>query len=171
MFAEAASETGRLLARAGLHVVFGAGHVGLMGVLADSVLAHGGKITGVIPEALMDRELAHTGLTKLHVVPGMHERKAMMAQLADAFVALPGGFGTFEELFEVITWAQLGLHNKPIALLNASGFYDPLTELTRHAGAQDFIRESEQNLITSVAHPAELIGWLRQQSEQATPAR
>src|SRR5271166_3198929 len=112
--ADAARRLGEAMARRGIGLVFGAGHVGLMGVLADAVLAAGGEAIGVIPQALVDRELAHGGLTRLHVVDSMHERKALMADLSDAFLALPGGYGTLEELFEVVTWKQLGIHAKPI---------------------------------------------------------
>src|SRR5438270_7658744 len=125
-YAEDARQLGSALVRAGLGLVFGAGHVGLMGVLADAVLAAGGEAIGVIPQGLVDQELAHRSLTRLEVVGSMHERKARMAELADGFLALPGGYGTLEELFEVVTWKQLRLHAKPIGLLNAAGFFDPL---------------------------------------------
>jgi uncharacterized protein (TIGR00730 family) len=119
--------------------VYGAGRVGLMGVVAGACLAAGGEVTGVIPQALVDREVAHTGLTALHVVSTMHERKALMAELADGFIGLPGGLGTYEELFEVWTWAQLGVHRKPCALLNAGGFYDPLLAFLDSAVTQGFV--------------------------------
>jgi uncharacterized protein (TIGR00730 family) len=125
-FASAAREFGELLAKEGIALVYGGGHVGLMGVIADAVLANGGKAIGVIPRALWDREVGHRGLTELHIVETMHERKAMMASLADAFVALPGGLGTLEEIFEVWTWAQLGIHAKPLGFLDVAGFYGPL---------------------------------------------
>ena len=123
VFAAEARELGRSIARRGLELVFGGGHIGLMGVVADAALEAGGKVIGVIPKALVDRELAHDRLTTLHVVASMHERKALMADLSDAFVALPGGFGTADELFEILTWAQLGLHHKPIGILNTSNFF------------------------------------------------
>ena len=130
----------RVAVERGLRVVYGGASVGLMGVLADTVLALKGEIVGVIPGALVDREIAHRGLTELHVVGTMHERKAMMAQLADGFVALPGGLGTLEELFEVWTWAQLGLHSKRCGLLNSSRYYAPLIDFLNHARDEGFVR-------------------------------
>ena len=126
-YAEAARDLGRLIAGNGLTLVYGGGHVGLMGVVADAALDAGGEVIGVMPKALVDREISHTSLTKLHVVHSMHERKAMMSELSDAFVALPGGNGTLEEFFEVLTWAQLGEHGKPCGLLNVAGYYDPIS--------------------------------------------
>ena len=126
LFTEAARELGSLMSRRGIGLVYGGGNVGLMGVIADEVLKCGGTVTGVIPHALLRKEVGHHGLTQLHVVKDMHECKAMMAALADGFIAMPGGFGTLEELFEALTWSQLGLHNKPIGLLNVDGFYDRL---------------------------------------------
>ena len=140
-FADAAREFGGLLAKEGIALVYGGGHVGLMGIVADSVLANGGKAIGVIPRALWDREVGHRGLTELHIVETMHERKAMMASLADAFVALPGGLGTLEEIFEVWTWAQLGIHAKPLGFLDVAGFYDPLMEFLDRGVEAGFIRE------------------------------
>src|SRR5215472_18943113 len=137
---QGATDMGRLLAGRGYGLVYGGGHVGLMGVIADAVLASGGEVIGVIPESMVARELAHTGVTRLDVVAGMHERKARMAALADAFIALPGGYGTFEELFEVITWAQIGLHRKPIGLLNVAGYFDALKALVDQAITEGFIR-------------------------------
>src|SRR5262245_12742237 len=125
-YADAARHLGAALARRGLGLVYGGGHVGLMGVVADAVLRAGGEVIGVIPQALVERELAQAGLTRLEVVDTMHQRKARMADLADAFVALPGGFGTCDELFEILTWSQLGLHARPVGLLNVAGFFDPL---------------------------------------------
>ena len=132
-FAEAAKELGKTLTDRDIDVVFGGGKVGLMGVLADEALARGGAVTGVIPETLMEREVAHAGLTELIVVDSMHTRKALMASRADAFIAIPGGMGTLEELFEVLTWKQLGLHAKPCGLLNVEGYYDNLLSLLDHA--------------------------------------
>src|SRR5271154_1308940 len=123
-YAASARALGELLAARGLRLVFGGGHVGLMGVLADAVLEGGGEVIGVIPQGLVDRELAHTRCTHMHITSSMHERKALMAQLADAFVAIPGGYGTMDELFEILTWSQLGLHRKRIGLLNVAGFFD-----------------------------------------------
>lgn len=140
VYTAAASELARALTEAGLGLVYGGARVGLMGTLADAVLAAGGEVHGVIPECLSDVELMHTGLTELHQVVTMHERKALMNELADGFIALPGGFGTLEELFEIITWAQLRLHAKPIGLLNTDAYYDPLLQFLRQATAQGFIR-------------------------------
>jgi uncharacterized protein (TIGR00730 family) len=156
-YAEAATEMGRLLAQRGISLVFGGGRVGMMGVLADSVLAHGGEAIGVIPQALVERELAHSGVTDLRVVASMHERKALMAGLADAFVALPGGFGTFEEFCEVTTWVQLGLQQKPCGLLNVSGFFDPLLQLFDHATAEGFILPRHRAIVIVESEPAALV--------------
>ena len=146
-YAAAARELGRTLAERGVGVVFGGGKVGLMGVLADAALAAGGEVIGVIPEALVARELGHTGLTKLHVVRSMHERKTLMADLASAFIALPGGYGPFEEFFEAVTWTQLGIHQKPCGLLNVGGYYDSLLRLIERAVADGFIRAINRALV------------------------
>lgn len=160
LYRQAARDLGQLLVRSGYGLVYGGGHVGLMGVIADAVLASGGEVIGVIPEAMMARELAHTGVTQLQVVSGMHERKARMAALAQAFIALPGGYGTFEELFEVITWAQLGLHRKPIGLLNVAGYFSALTALVEHAIAEGFIRPEHRRLLRSADDPVTLLATL-----------
>ncbi|HLY39456.1 MAG TPA: TIGR00730 family Rossman fold protein, partial [Candidatus Binatia bacterium] len=139
VYAATARALGAALARAGIGLVYGGGSVGLMGLLADAVLAGGGEVIGVIPRALATREIAHHGLADLRIVESMHERKALMTELADAFVALPGGFGTLEELLEVVTWAQLGLHAKPIAVLNVAGYFDGLIALFEHAIAERFV--------------------------------
>jgi hypothetical protein len=146
-YAEAAKNAGGELARRKIGLVYGGGNVGLMGVLADAVLAAGGHVTGVIPEALMAKEVGHRGLPDLRVVKTMHERKALMAELADGFVALPGGIGTFEEFFEIVTWAQLGLHAKLCALLNVNGFYDPLLRLLDHAVEECFVKAKQRDLV------------------------
>jgi uncharacterized protein (TIGR00730 family) len=146
-FTSAARELGRTLAERGVGVVFGGGKVGLMGVLADAALAACGEVIGVMPEALAAREIAHNGLTKLHLVRSMHERKTLMADLADAFIALPGGYGTLEEFFEAVTWTQLGIHKKPCGLLNVDGYYDPLLALLERAVAEGFIREANRSLV------------------------
>lgn len=156
-FQEAARELGRLLAAHGIELIYGGGNCGLMGVLADEVLRKGGRATGVIPEGLMVKEFGHLQLTQLHVVAGMHERKAMMSSLADAFIALPGGFGTFEELFEVITWGQLGLQRKPIGLLNVEGFFDPVVQLIQHVILEGFVRPEQRQLVISSTSPTELL--------------
>ena len=147
VYSEAAKHAGAELARRGIALVYGGGRVGLMGMVADAVLAAGGHVTGVIPEALMAKEVGHRGLPDLRVVKTMHERKALMAELSDGFVALPGGFGTFDEFFEIVTWAQLGLHSKPCGLLNVNGFYDPLLGLVDRAIEERFIKPKQRDLI------------------------
>ena len=139
---EVAEKVGALLASRGIGLVYGGGNVGLMGVVADGALRAGGEVIGVIPAALMDKELGHTGVTKLHVTASMHERKQLMADLSDGFIALPGGIGTLEELFETLTWLQLGFHGKPVGLLNVGGFYDHLLTFLRHATAEGFMRDA-----------------------------
>ncbi|MCX6906256.1 MAG: TIGR00730 family Rossman fold protein [Verrucomicrobia bacterium] len=161
VFAEAARATGETLARHKLGLVYGGGNIGLMGLVADAVLAQSGEVIGVIPQALVDKELAHRGLTELRVVNSMHERKAMMAELADGFIALPGGYGTLEEFCEVLTWAQLGLHRKPCGLLNTSGFYDPLLAQIDHAVRNGFIREQHRACLVVDSRPAALLERLR----------
>ena len=153
----ATAELARMLTADGIGVVFGGGGVGLMGALADAVLTEGGEITGVIPRSLVDREIAHRDVSDMRVVGSMHERKALMADLADAFVALPGGIGTLEELFEVYTWVQLGLHQKPCALLNVEGYYDDIADFLRHAVAERFLREETRELLMVESDPATLI--------------
>lgn len=156
----AAVAVGRALADAGLTIVFGGGRIGMMGAVADAALAAGGKVIGVIPEALTQREIAHPGLTELHVVRSMHERKQMMADLADAFVMLPGGFGTLEEFCEILTWAQLGIHAKPSVLLDTKGYFSPLVAMFDHATAEGFLRPEHRALSTAVADPHELVALL-----------
>jgi uncharacterized protein (TIGR00730 family) len=159
-YAQAAQTIGRLLSQRGIDLVYGGGNVGLMGALADACLAAGGRVIGVIPQALVDREAAHTGLTELRVVSSMHERKSVMADLADAFVALPGGFGTWEELFEVLSWSQLGIQRKACGLLNVRGYYDPLLELANKAVSEGFLREVNRQLLLSDVDPARLLDRL-----------
>jgi hypothetical protein len=146
-YADAARRVGTALGRRGVGLVYGGGRTGLMGVVADAVLAAGGRVVGVIPGHLAGPERAHGGLTELHVVDGMHERKALMARLASGFLALPGGVGTYEEFFEILTWAALGLHAKPIGLLNVAGFFDPLLRLLDHAVAERFVRPRHLGLV------------------------
>jgi uncharacterized protein (TIGR00730 family) len=146
-YAQAAEELGRALAAQGLGLVYGGAHVGLMGTIADAALEAGGEVVGVIPQALVDREIAHTGLTELHVVGSMHERKAKMADLADGFIALPGGMGTLEELFEVYTWTQLGLHSKPLGLLDVRGYYAQLAGFLDHAVAERFVTAEHREML------------------------
>src|SRR5713226_8253785 len=148
---------GKLLARRGWGLVFGGGHIGLMGVLADAVLQAGGEVIGVIPQALVDKELAHPGVTELRIVSTMHQRKALMADLADGFAALPGGFGTGDELFEILTWAQLGPHPKPIGLLNVGGFFEPLLAWLDHAGREGFVKPKHRRLLVEAKTPEELL--------------
>jgi uncharacterized protein (TIGR00730 family) len=150
----AAATLGRVVAARGMGVVYGGARLGLMGVLADAALAAGGEVIGVIPRSLVTKELAHTGLTELHVVQSMHERKALMSDLSDGFVALPGGWGTLDELFEILTWAQLGLHQKPSGLLNVEGYFDPLLAFIDHSIAEGFVRADYRRLV-AVADAAE----------------
>jgi uncharacterized protein (TIGR00730 family) len=142
-----AEELGTRMAADGVGLVYGGAHVGTMGIIAGAALAKGGEVIGVIPQTLVDREVARTDLTQLHVVGSMHERKALMNKLSDAFIVLAGGLGTFEELFEVATWAHLGLHRKPIVLLDRSGYFDPLLAMLDHAVAEGFLREASRRLI------------------------
>jgi uncharacterized protein (TIGR00730 family) len=152
-----AESLGRALAERGIGIVYGGASVGLMGMLADAALAAGGEVIGVIPQALIEREIGHRGLTELRIVESMHERKALMAELADGFVALPGGIGTLEELFEVWTWAQLGLHAKPCALLDTDGFYAPLIAFLDHQVKAGFVREAHRDMLLTAHSPEELL--------------
>ncbi len=147
-----------MLADTDITLVYGGGHVGLMGVVADSVLEAGGTVIGVMPRALVEREISHSGLTELHVVGSMHERKAIMAELAEGFIALPGGTGTLEEFFEVLTWAQLGEHQKPCGLLNTAGYYDPLLQFFDHMVEQRFLKEEHRALMLVEENPESLLG-------------
>jgi uncharacterized protein (TIGR00730 family) len=159
------------LAKREVGIVFGGGCVGLMGIVADTALAHGAHVIGVIPSAMVAREIAHFGLPDLRIVASMHERKALMATLSDAFVALPGGFGTFEELCEVVTWTQLGLHSKPCGLLNVAGYYDGLVALFDRAVADGFIRPEKRRIVLADSDPAALIERLVEQpAAAASPA-
>ena len=152
-----AESLGRALAERGIGIVYGGAWVGLMGALADAALAAGGEVIGVIPQALIEREIGHRGLTELRIVESMHERKALMAELSDGFVALPGGIGTLEELFEVWTWAQLGLHAKPCALLDTDGFYGPLVAFLDHLVDAGFVREAHRDMLLTAHSPEELL--------------
>lgn len=156
-YADVARRLGELLARNHVGVVYGGGHVGIMGAIADAVLQAGGEVIGVIPQALVDKELAHAGLTELRVVATMHQRKAEMADLADAFAALPGGYGTLDELFEILTWAQLGLHRKPIGLLNVDGFFDALLAWLDHSVREGFVKEKHRHLLLTATEPERLL--------------
>jgi uncharacterized protein (TIGR00730 family) len=157
VYPQIAGELGEVLAGKNLTLVYGGGRLGLMGTIANSVLNLGGKVIGVIPENLKNQELAHPGLTELHIVKDMHERKAKMAALSDAFIALPGGFGTMEEMLEMITWNQLGIQRKPIGFLNVLGYYDPLINFFRTSSAEGFINEGMIEAMILEAEPAALI--------------
>jgi uncharacterized protein (TIGR00730 family) len=163
-YQKAARDLGRFLVQQHLDLVYGGGGIGLMGILADTVLSLGGSVYGVITDALMTREVGHCHLTELLIVPTMHERKAQMSSLADGFIALPGGFGTFEELFEVITWAQLGLHSKPIGLMNVEGYFTPLLELIDHGVQEGFILSSHRRLVMASQEAEALLSSMRSYS-------
>jgi uncharacterized protein (TIGR00730 family) len=157
LYRKGALAMGGLLAHRGIELVYGGGHVGLMGAVADGALAAGGHVIGVIPRALMDRELGHTGIQDLRVVADMHERKMMMADLADAFIAMPGGWGTIEELAEMLTWLQLGIHTKPIGLLNLDGYYDPFLAFAERMVEHQFVRPEQRNLLNVESDPETLL--------------
>lgn len=165
-FVELARELGTRLARSGQPVVYGGGRVGLMGALADAAMAAGGNVTGVIPQALAEREVAHGGLTDLRIVDSMHTRKALMNELSDGFIMLPGGFGTFEEFCEVVTWVQLGIIAKPCVILNAFGYYDPLLAMFASARESGFINARNSAIVTVVSTVDEL---LAREASQPTP--
>jgi len=159
-YVDYAEALGRLLAARNIALVYGGGHVGLMGIVADAVLAAGGEAIGVIPQALADREIAHAGLTDLRVVDSMHTRKALMADLSDAFIAMPGGVGTFEEIFEAITWTQLGVHRKPCGFLNVAAFYTPLIAFIDQAVGEGFIKPVHRKMIVVDDNPERLLDTL-----------
>ncbi len=161
-YSEVAQEVGRWIAVHGGQLVYGGGHNGLMGTLADATLEAGGRVVGIIPQALVDKEYAHRGCTELHIVADMHERKHMMAERADAFLALPGGIGTLEEFFEVWTWRQLGYHNKPVGLLNLAGYYDHMLAFLSHSTGQGFMGEWQSDLVQVSAHTTDLLRSLVQ---------
>jgi uncharacterized protein (TIGR00730 family) len=161
-YLEAAFAMGQKLAQSGLRLIYGAGKTGLMGTVAEGVLQAGGQVTGVVPTYLNLPHLIHSGLTELEVVENIHLRKARMSELADAFIALPGGYGTFEELFETLTWAQIGLHHKPIGLLNTQGYFDPLLAMVQHALKEGFIYAEHNILLVSSAEPADLLLKIQQ---------
>jgi uncharacterized protein (TIGR00730 family) len=156
----AATNLGKLLAKKELTLVYGGGNVGLMGEIANSVLAHGGKATGVIPQFLVEKELTHKGLSEVHIVESMHERKALMAELADGFIAMPGGFGTLEETVEVLTWAQLGLHRKPVGLLNVERYFNALYEFFKHMVKENFLHPEYKDMILVRDNAAEMLDSL-----------
>ncbi len=167
-YVRAAQSVGALIGQRGWQLVYGGGNAGLMGTVANAALAAGAPVVGVIPHSLMERELGHTGLTELHVVDTMHERKQMMAERADAFLALPGGIGTFEELFEVWTWRQLGYHDKPVGLLNVEGYYDRLLSFMDQSVADGFVPPAQRQLLQAGSDPSELLQRLGEQAVRAT---
>jgi uncharacterized protein (TIGR00730 family) len=160
-YTEATEDLGQLLVKNGITLVYGGASVGLMGRLADTVLSEGGEAIGVIPRALVEREIAHLGLTDLHVVDSMHERKTLMAELSDAFIALPGGLGTLDELFEIYTWAQLGMHRKPCGLLNVEGYYRHVADFLDHAVAERFVRDEHRDMLIVEEDAATMLDRLR----------
>jgi uncharacterized protein (TIGR00730 family) len=167
VYAEAACLLAKEMVEQNIALVYGGGNVGLMGIIADEVLRLGGSVTGIIPQALLDKEVGHNGLSHLHVVKDMHERKAMMAELSDGFIAMPGGIGTLEEVLEVLTWSQLGFHDKPIGLLNVSGFYDGLIQFMQHLVAQHFLKSEHASLLLHAPNAAALM----QQFKSFKPVR
>lgn len=162
IYAETSRNLGKLLAQNNIGLVYGGGRVGLMGILADSVLAASGEVIGVIPKGLFAREVAHEGLTELRFVESMHQRKAMMEELADGFIALPGGYGTCEEFCEMVTWAQLGIHNKPCGVLNIEGFFDSYLSFLDTVVKEGFLRMEHRKLVLEDEHPFELLNKMRQ---------
>jgi uncharacterized protein (TIGR00730 family) len=161
-YLEAAKEMGNAIAERNLTLVFGGGRTGMMGVLADAVLENGSKVIGVIPENFNNPTLAHQSITEMHVVKNMHERKAKMISMSEAFIALPGGYGTFEELLEVLTWAQIGIHERPVGILNTRGYFDPLLSLIERARSEGFIYHEHQNLLIHNTHPLPLLEAMSQ---------
>jgi uncharacterized protein (TIGR00730 family) len=169
IYAETAQNLGKLLARNNIGLVYGGGRVGLMGILADSVLDVSGEVIGVIPKGLFAREVAHEGLTELRFVESMHQRKAMMEELSDGFIALPGGYGTCEEFCEMVTWAQLGIHSKPCGVLNIEGFYDSYLSFLDTAVKEGFLRMEHRKLILEDEHPFELLKKMQQYRPPTLP--
>ncbi|WP_372865883.1 TIGR00730 family Rossman fold protein [Pseudomonas sp.] len=169
IYRQAAADLGRHLAEQGLRLIYGGGAVGLMGVVADAAMAAGGEVIGIIPQSLERAEIGHQGLTRLEVVDGMHARKARMAELSDAFIALPGGLGTLEELFEVWTWGQLGYHRKPLGLLDAGGFYGKLGEFLDHLVSERFVRAQHRAMLQLGESPEELLQLLRSWQPSGEP--
>jgi uncharacterized protein (TIGR00730 family) len=167
-FADAARSLGRLIAEAEATLVYGGGRVGLMGTVADAALSAGGHVVGVIPRALMDREVGHAGLTELHVVDTMHQRKQLMAERSDAFISLPGGIGTLEELYEMWSWQQLGYHDKPVALLNVDGYYDALLEFMRMSHVRGFVSKAQFDALMVDTDPARLLKRVHEAAVLAT---
>lgn len=166
-YAEAAKTLARELVKENIRLVYGGGRVGLMGIIADEVMKNGGEVIGIIPEALDKKEVAHRGITELRVVGSMHERKAMMAELADGFIAMPGGIGTFEEFFEILTWAQLGFHDKPCGILNVANYYDGLLNLCENAVNEGFLRKIHSDLILADSDAVSLLEQMKTYKPQA----
>lgn len=161
LYRQAAARVAAFLAGQGIGLVYGGGNVGLMGCIADAALKAGGQVIGVIPQSLMEKELGHGGVTELHVVRSMHERKQMMVDLSDGFIALPGGFGTLDELFETLTWLQLSFHAKPVGLLNVNGFFDGLLLFLDHMASQGFLKQEHRECLLVAEDPAELLAKMR----------
>ncbi|MCX2722201.1 TIGR00730 family Rossman fold protein [Roseibium salinum] len=168
-YSEAAKATGRTIAESGYRLIYGGARVGLMGTVADAALAAGGKVIGVLPRALQDKEIGHEGLTELHLVGSMHERKAQMADLSDAFIALPGGVGTLEEIFEIWTWGQLGYHKKPCGFLNVEGYYDHLIAFLDHQAQEGFTRKAMRDMAQFAETAEELIGMFKSYDPPSSP--
>jgi len=160
LLSEAIDQLAEIMVNQNITLIYGGGKVGVMGILADAILDKGGKAEGVLPKFLMDKEIAHTGLTKLHVVENMHERKQLMGDLCDGFITLPGGLGTMEEFFEMLTWLQLGLHNKPVAILNVNGYYDMLLQQLDVMVEQRFLKTVNRGLVLSATEPIELVDMM-----------
>lgn len=165
-YAQAAQLLAKVFVENHVSLVYGGGNVGLMGIIADETMRLGGKVTGVIPKALLEKEVGHHGLTHLHIVKDMHERKAMMAELSDGFIAMPGGIGTLEELFETLSWSQLGFHEKPIGILNVDGFYDGLIDFLWHTVTEGFLKPAHASLLMHDANPASLVEKLKSAKPQ-----
>ena len=157
LYVQSARSLGKVLVAQGLELVYGGARIGVMGAVADQVLSLGGVVTGIMPQALVDKEVAHQGLSKLHVVGSMHERKMLMAELSDGFIALPGGFGTLEEIFEVLTWNQLGFHQKPCGLLNIGGYYDHLATFLNHSVQEQFVKQQSREMLMVEDRPETLL--------------
>jgi uncharacterized protein (TIGR00730 family) len=170
-YRQAALTVGRILCKRGVELVYGGGNVGLMGAVANACLDDGGRVIGVIPKALADKELAHTGLTELRIVSSMHERKSVMADLSDAFLSLPGGYGTWEEFLEVLTWSQLGIQRKACGMLNVNGYYDPLLAMADKAVAEGFLNDVHRNLLLSDEDPERLLDRLSNYSGASVDKR
>jgi len=163
-----AKSLGLRIAGGGWGLVYGGTSIGLMGATADAALSGGAEVIGVLPQALQDREIAHRGLTRLHLVGSMHERKALMASLSDAFIALPGGYGTLDEFFEIVTWAQLNIHSKPCLLINTDGYFDFLLRFLQHAGREDFVKQANLKLVQVANNSEEALQWIEQHRNKAS---